>query len=240
MTTLSEKRRAIYTGLSEYLHDDALLHATLVWESKYSSQPTFALQRFMSDICAVEARLRPQRGQILQSLVRALSTPPDQLLPDPSPLLDDYRKSRGGDIDIPPERPPTAAAPSSVATPALLEEDAQASEPMANAFQKLMESLCNELGPKVSTELRARVLKESAKLNFPERIQRAVVAWGKQGAPLVLNGFPARELTKLINTAYVAMCEMVGPVKSDEVLGRAVEKTERATAQSGFSIRELL
>ncbi len=70
--TIAQKRQAIAWALTPYLSHDNLESALSIWEHKYAHQPTFALQRFLSEFCTT-ATLAAQRSQILQSLIKALS-----------------------------------------------------------------------------------------------------------------------------------------------------------------------
>ncbi|KAF0808995.1 hypothetical protein A167_02205 [Alcanivorax sp. S71-1-4] len=79
---LSEKRRAIYTGLKPFLPREDLLQALSHWEANYADRPRFTLQRFVADICRDDV-LRGRRSDILLSLVQAMNMPVASLLPDP-------------------------------------------------------------------------------------------------------------------------------------------------------------
>ena len=90
---LSEKRRAIYTGLKPFLPRDDLMAALSHWETHYADRPRFTLQRFVADICRDET-LRGRRSNILLSLVQAMNMPVASLLPDP---LKDRQPARAGE-----------------------------------------------------------------------------------------------------------------------------------------------
>lgn len=70
----AQKRSAIETGLMPFFSDEYLNRALQIWEEKYSQQPTFALQRFIAELCDTTT-LAAQRVQILQSLIRSLTAP---------------------------------------------------------------------------------------------------------------------------------------------------------------------
>ena len=70
----AQKRNAIEMGLMPFLNDEYLHRALQIWEEKYSQQPTFALQRFIAELCNTAA-LHAQRSQILQSVIRSLTAP---------------------------------------------------------------------------------------------------------------------------------------------------------------------
>ena len=58
--------------------------------------------------------------------------------------------------------------------------------------------------------------------------------------PAIVLPIPETALTRLVNLAYVGLCEYVGPVKADRVLHEAVLMVETASAGSGFPVRRLL
>lgn len=64
------RKNAISNALSPYLSGDSLAHAMHIWEMKYANQPTFAMQRFISEF--LDGNLAGQRSRILQALFLAL------------------------------------------------------------------------------------------------------------------------------------------------------------------------
>ena len=80
--SLSERRRAIYTGLKPFLEEGKLLKAVTHWENRYADQPSLALQRYVVDICQ-DAGLKDKRSTILRSLINAMSQDSGTLLADP-------------------------------------------------------------------------------------------------------------------------------------------------------------
>ena len=79
---LNQRRRAIYTGLIDFLDDEQMERALRHWENRYADQPSLALQRFVADICA-DSELRTKRPAVLRSLLNAMHRPANELLPDP-------------------------------------------------------------------------------------------------------------------------------------------------------------
>ena len=80
--SLSERRRAIYTGLQPFLDETKLLKAVTHWENRYADQPSLALQRYVVDICQ-DAGLKEKRSTILRSLIHAMGQDSSELLADP-------------------------------------------------------------------------------------------------------------------------------------------------------------
>ena len=80
--SLSDRRRAIYTGLKPFFDDASLMQAVSHWENRYADQPSLALQRYVADICQNPA-LKDKRASILRSLLHAMAQDSDELLADP-------------------------------------------------------------------------------------------------------------------------------------------------------------
>ncbi|MBQ0797000.1 hypothetical protein [Zhongshania sp.] len=80
--SVSDRRRAIYTGLQNFMDEAAVLKAVAHWENRYIDQPSLALQRFVADICQTP-ELKEQRSAILRSLIQAMGQDSNKLLTDP-------------------------------------------------------------------------------------------------------------------------------------------------------------
>lgn len=80
--SLSERRRAIYTGLQPFFDEPGLMQALTHWENRYADQPSLALQRFVADICH-NSGLKDKRASILRSLLHAMGQDSSELLADP-------------------------------------------------------------------------------------------------------------------------------------------------------------
>jgi hypothetical protein len=80
--SLSDRRRAIYTGLKPFFDDANLMQAVTHWENRYADQPSLALQRYVADICQNTA-LKDKRATILRSLLHAMAQDSSELLADP-------------------------------------------------------------------------------------------------------------------------------------------------------------
>ena len=108
-TSVEFRRRAVYTALIQHLSDDTLWEALALWEDNYSTDANFSTQRFLSDILGTPA-LRTKRVRLLQSLVRALSSPASALLPDPREPLLVYRLRHGKTSAVTTSRDPLVVA----------------------------------------------------------------------------------------------------------------------------------
>jgi hypothetical protein len=80
--SLSDRRRAIYTGLQPFFDEAGAMKAVTHWENRYADQPSLALQRYVADICE-NTGLKDKRASILRSLLHAMTQESSELLADP-------------------------------------------------------------------------------------------------------------------------------------------------------------
>lgn len=212
--TLAHKRQAISGALMPYLSEENLESALALWESKYASQPTFALQRFLSEFCTT-ATLSAQRSQILQSLIKALSGA------DGKPLA-----RAGNRAGLAQPVPPVGA---------------HQADPSVTVFARLVENLLGLLAGDLGIKTRLYLLENLATLKLPIMVQRDLRAWLSQQYVIpATTRIEEDALRQMVNLAYVALCEYLGPVKTDSLLHEAIQITERETRDAGFAVRKLL
>lgn len=216
----TEKKQAIAWALTPYLSDDNLSHALQIWESKYSAQPTFALQRFLSEFCNTAA-LAGQRSQILQSLIKALSGA------DGAPLAQ-FRAT----TDIAATPTPARAPASPFDTP---------SYPEVHVFSHLMEVLFGLLEGDLGIKCRLYLLDNLPGLGLPQHVQRSLHAWLSQQytIPRTIR-IDEATLSRLIHLARTSLGEHLGSAKTDRLLQEALARTERDCRHLPYSAHKLL
>ena len=77
--TILQKRQAIERGLSRYLQGTLLEQVLNHWEAKYGDQPSFVLNRFLSEICTTE-ELRYFRKDMLKNVLAEMAQVEKQVL----------------------------------------------------------------------------------------------------------------------------------------------------------------
>lgn len=87
------RRRAVVTGLSPFMDQEALLKALQHWEQHYANSPRFTLQKFVAEI-AREGSMQAQRSSMLLSLVKAMHLPLESLLPDPVAVIGENEEAQ--------------------------------------------------------------------------------------------------------------------------------------------------
>lgn len=201
-----QKKMAIEQGLTPFLSGESLGDAMQLWKTKYSGDPTFALVRFVNELCERVPVTAPST-KILQSLIRALNK-----APDPTPVRRDQTAQtefRG------------------------IQGDA------VRACLLLVDTLIDRLPLDRGAGIRQHMLDHLNRLQQPEPILNAIRAWLSQRQTIVMP-ITEKALTRIINLAYVALCEYEGPAKADRALHEAVQIVEKSTVGSEFPIQRLL
>lgn len=115
--SVSDRRRAIYTGLQGFMDEAAVLKAVTHWENRYIEQPSLALQRFVADICQTP-ELKEKRSSMLRNLIKVMGQ-------DSATLLADPRGSDAENIVVNPISASQAFAELMLAMMAQLDDDLQ-------------------------------------------------------------------------------------------------------------------
>ncbi|HPE73032.1 MAG: hypothetical protein KDJ22_16020 [Candidatus Competibacteraceae bacterium] len=207
-----EKRIAVEQGLMPFFDGERLLLALQIWEERYSNEPIFGLTRFVNELCDSTA-LQAQRGKVLQALIQTLLSSSS---PDHAPQLD--------------AAPPVRVAHSSHVP----QHDA------TWTCMLLVDTLMRGLSQEKSDGVRLYMLNNLGDLRQPEAAQTALRAWLNQQQNTISVSIAESVLTRIVNLAYVALCEYEGPIKADHMLHNAVLTIERMATESSFPVRRLL
>ena len=88
LLSVIQKKQAIERGLSHYMNGTALERVLNYWEQEYGDQPSFVLNRFLSEICNTD-ELRFYRKEMLKKVLSEMSAVEKQVLleikPQPEP-----------------------------------------------------------------------------------------------------------------------------------------------------------
>ena len=199
------KRMAIANALAPYLSQETLEEALIIWEHKYAHQPTFALQRFISEFC--DNNVAGQRSKILQALFLALNS------------------SNSSTAQNEPEKVPVNP---------VLTQGATA------CFEQLLTNILTVLNHDHEQKVRLLTTQQLDSLKLNGVILRDLKAFFSQGYTLPSSFYmETKVMRRCLNLVYVALCDVLGPVKADSVLHGAINLTEQQGI-SNFSVRELL
>lgn len=207
------RRRAIYTGLRPYFDDASLLEAIHLWQIKYSDKPKFAFAEFLSECCQDKA-LRAQRTNILSSIFKALDLPEHALLPDPFTIgLDDLA-----------DQSPTE----------------KICDDTTILFVHFLDNLLKSLSEKDALYVRIHILNQFPSLRLDELRKAYFRDWLNHKLPKLPVSYDLAAMRQLINFSYVAMCELMGPVKADQLLAQGIKASEELAMQMEIPLHDFL
>lgn len=207
------RRRAIYTGLRPYFDDEALLEAIHLWQIKYSDKPKFAFAEFLSECCQDKA-LRSQRTNILSSIFKALDMPEHALLPDPFDIGLDHL------ADFAPAE--------------------KICDDTTIVFVHFLDHLLKSLSDKDALYVRIHILNQFPSLRLDELRKAFLRDWLNNKNNQLPVSYELTVMRQLINFAYVAMCELLGPVKADQLLAQTMKASSELAMQMEVPLHDFL
>jgi hypothetical protein len=206
--SLTTRRRAIYTGLAGHFGEDEILPLLSLWEAKYADKPPFALNEFLGEVAQRSGR-KLERARLYRELVGALTGPASNLLPDPTPRVHAWRQGEGLEAE-------EVSGPDALAR---------------QTFEALSQALFGLLDPDMVPRLRRFAAGNLNGMQLETELRLRLRGWLEQGGSLGLTSLSLEHLRVLLNLLYIGLCEYLGPVTADQVLTRAVQKTERLSLQ---------
>ncbi|WP_181418732.1 hypothetical protein [Pseudomonas alcaligenes] len=201
--SLSTRRRAIYTGLAGHLSEEELLPLLSLWEAKYADKPPFALNEFLAEVVQRSGR-KLERARLYRELVGALTGPVGDLLPDPAPRLQAWRRGAGQGAE-------EVSGPDALAR---------------QTFDALSQALFAQLDAALVPRLRRFAAGNLNAMQLDTELRLRLRGWLEQGGSLGLTALGLEHLRVLLNLLYVGLCEYLGPVAADQALTRAVQRVE--------------
>lgn len=200
---LSQRRRAIYTGLAGHFPDEELWPLLALWENKYAEKPPFALNEFLGEV-VLRTERKLERARLYRELVGALTGPASELLPDPEEQLEAWRQGQS-------EAVRRVARPDAVAQ---------------RTFLALSEALLEQLDSQQRISLRRFAAGNLGGMGVSAELGARLRAWLEHGADDGIESLGLEQLRKLLNLLYIGLCEFLGPVRADRVLSQAVNRVE--------------
>jgi hypothetical protein len=225
---IEHNRRAVYSALSAVCSERSLLEqAFFFWEEHYSQQGAFRVSQYIDALMQHIGLNQAQRRELSVALYAAMGKPDQALAVVPAVL----RRNQ--------------AAASTAAPPAVQAAHAARPRPQSAAATVLGELLAQL----VDGATRARKLEDLLEiLNFAgfelsPGSTRAAAQWlvsGLRDARSFAAQVAAGDRRCVVNAVYMALCEAVGPVDADRILGQATQRAEHLPEAIQFSPRELL
>lgn len=224
----AQKKLVITQVLSSFLQGESLTEAIIIWELKYSRQPAFAFQGFLSEICTTPA-LTAQRSRMLQSLLRALTSEDGKLLKEPRP----------GSAAQPPALAEPAEPAPVMRKPVIRDRlSAQEEEALAGCVQ-LVNTVFSRTPSDMNARMREVLLEKLPALDISQPAESAIKAWLSEGAPGPENVFIAEgTLREIITLLHKGLCEFLSRARADQLLKEALQQTE-SYYRGSFPLRKL-
>lgn len=210
---LVQRRRAVYTGLRPFFNDIELSKVLELWERDFSQKPMFALNVFVARCCTTP-ELKEKRGELLRAVISAMDLPLSQLLPDPVKSLKSEAELKA-------------------------EAEHQLDHP-THVFVKLLTAMLNKYDLATQGGIRNFVLENLDKLKSEPRSISRMRDWLSGQSTRLAANYTIEVLQKLVNMAYVATCEYVGPVKADQLLAQALREVEPEAKKYKINLRDFL
>lgn len=222
---IAQKKLVIHNVLSHWFQGEGLTEAVIIWELRYSRQPAFAFQGFLSEICTTPA-LNAQRSKMLQGLLRALTDEAGRPLSAPR------------EEDLVPIK---SAAPAAIEPRRPVIRDRlspQEEEALAGCVQ-LVNTVFARTPSDMNMRMRELLLEKLPQLDLSLPAEAAVKAWLSEGAPGPQDVFIAEgALREIVRLLHVALCEFLSRGRADQVLKEALQQTE-SYYRGSFSLRKL-
>lgn len=218
------KRRIIYTVLSGHVPEESLWEVMWRWETDYSERSRFELNRFLADCQHIPFILK-NRTPLYRQIIRLMMAPdPETLEPDPIDAMKLFRHKKG-------EVPLKSTTP-------VIEEKV--------SIAQLMTELILGMLKNVPSDASNRALHYALGNSQRKQLSFGIIQMLENGQRMLTT--PSTEVTVkearvLINLIYVGLCEMLGPVETDEVLSQSIRITvarHRADACARKRIQEIL
>lgn len=230
--SISQRRKAICKGLSQYLTGDDLLNAMCIWQQEYSHLPKFAITNFVRRVTE-HTEYAKERAAIHLSLTSSLMLSENNLGPDPLPEMRSYLGKRVG-------------AAEAEAILGRNNTNASASGPQTDsavAFELLLGGFLQKIANSNSSaekQVRLALLHKVTGMNIEPESQAALMSWlQRENRHIDVSPAPV-QMQEILHESYVATCQQLGPVKTDQLLTEALTVVETSEAGRRFSPREFL
>ena len=236
---LTQRRCAAFMTLSEVLEGEQLMRAMWMLEERDQSADKMTFIGFVG----ITAELLGINNNIITTLFpklnRNLDLPNQELPDDPMPGMLKFRGIK--------ENIKTAANEDYVAPPPKQIDSTPGKTqgtPEMTVFVALISKITSEAGyPEAeSYSLFNEVFKEevaNARLYEDNRVQ--IISWVDT---LSIKSFKrnivAEELSVMVHCLYIALCEALGPVQTDEILNQAINYSSKIPAAKIFSPKKFL
>lgn len=208
------QRRAIYTVLQEWLNEEQIIEALMVFEEHHKGKPSIAIHEYLTRIGHLFEQ-KMDTKHIRRRLMEVLVRRSHDLAPDPMPLLQKARAKSASDVfDLKPTE-------SQLALHRLISELMRKAS--VGQRKQLHEQLARQLGKR-----------------FVNGSYDSLAQYLLSDNPQYLARFDDKALQDFFTVIYVACCEVLGPVKTDQWFGSAVYQIRQQDAVVGEQLNRFL
>lgn len=208
------KRRAVFTVLSEFLSGDDLWDAMWRWQNGYADKSQFELNAFLSE-CRDIPQVALNRSALYRKLIGILMSNNARLLADPVQDMQNYlqRMRAEGKTDDP------QAVPSD----------------WTQTFSMVLRDIFAQLRSDTARSVKNYAAEQGSRHRLSQSFMYAFTLWDMDKR-MDVSGVTLSDLKKLLNFIYIGLCESLGPVDADRILGSVIADVAEAIAmgKQGF------
>jgi len=215
MTTMSVsneekslRRRILFNSLDKGTPVEVVQRAIDLLENEYGDQPEIRYTALVKKLRESVDHPAFQNGNLLGRIMTVRNKTAAEIGPDP--------------VDALPKPVAKQKAPSAPKLTGLTGRDLV----FNTLFGHITTSIVKR-GSDNDKDYREHFLKEALKMDLSRECASKLVAWAKNSASNSAIAGTDEELHKVINTAFVWMCGMFGPVEADKILLHAVKLAEQ-------------
>lgn len=221
------RRRAVYTALAPLMEEEPLFRAMWLWERQYANEHSMRLRNFISEI--VESGIYQGNAHTAyKNLVQSFMQDPNELVADPYPEMIKHQvHAQRVTNNIKFGAGPPAHRPKETIV-----------------FEVVMKDFITSLEKQDTYSIDAiaqNVRDNSQVMDLTMHQKQELLSWiiAKGNKPLSL-AFSQSQMSTIINCTYIIACDLIGPVKSDHYLAKAISNAEKIPEASDFSPQHLL
>jgi len=198
--SIKERKIAFLSVLSANLEGGVREEVMRFWEEKYSTRPQFGVSAFLDELYT-KYSVPIKKGQLFRELSRATLS----------------AGASGNSVVRHNTQPANTLEPNA---DTIIDRNGLL---VYQALQNEFTALAKPADRMKITKAQFEGIQKQSKFDNPS--VRAVLEWLRQGSKAMPNHAELGMLRKLFNLAYVECCQLYGPVRADNMLNAALQKT---------------
>lgn len=193
--SVKDRKVAFLNVLSNNLDKSVREEVMNFWEEKYSSRPQFGVSAFLDELYS-KYSIPIKKGQLFRELSRATMS-----------------------VGAPGKPGMQAKASLELDASEVIDKNGLA------VFQALQDEFTNLAKPTDRMKITKAQFDGIQESKYDQASIRSVMEWLRQGEKAIPHRAELGLLRKLFNLGYVESCHLYGPVKADQMLNAALQKT---------------